>query len=223
MSSLKGEQEDFQATRGRIRATVRDLVLEHGCEDLTLDAISEQAGIAEEQMRQHFESTSSCLLDAYLAFTAGFDRRIFEAFEGVEGWRPALRAAAHAAARQMEEQPRETRFGVRLSLEGGSLIQAHHARHLQRLATLVDRGRQELEDPDSLGHSVAEAVVGAVNALVVSGLQRSDGKRPVDYVPDLMYVAVRPYLGHEVAKEELAISPPIQHCANLRQPGFLSR
>ena len=30
----------------------------------------------------------------------------------------------------------------------------------------------------------------------------------VDFVPELMYVAVRPYVGEEVAREELAIPPP---------------
>jgi hypothetical protein len=32
--------------------------------------------------------------------------------------------------------------------------------------------------------------------------------RAEDVVPDLMFVAVRPYLGHEAAREELSIPPP---------------
>lgn len=204
MSSLQGEQESFGATRARVRAAVKEIVLARGCEDLSLEEIAGRAEVREEVLRQHFSSAGDCLLDAYLDFTRDFDRVVFGAFESVEGWRPALRAAAYAAAHYMEENPREIRFGVIGLLGGGPMIQAHRARHLQRLADLVDAGRQELDDPDALGRSVAEAVIGSVNALIVKEFERGGRTRPVDFVPDMLYLAVRPYMGHATAREELA-------------------
>lgn len=208
MNPLQGEQERFCAARTRAHAAVKQLALSRGCEGLTLESIAEQAGFGEDELRRHFQSAAQCLLDAYLDFTEDFDRRIFAAYEGSESWRPAMRAAAYEAARYMEENPAEIRFAAIGLLTAGPLIQAHRARHLQRLASMIDRGRQELDEPGSLSRSIAEAVIGSVNALVVREVRRGSRKRPIEFVPDMMYVAVRPYLGHQVAREELAIVPP---------------
>jgi AcrR family transcriptional regulator len=214
VNPLQGEQERFCAARTRAHAAVKELVLSRGCEGLTLESIAEQAGYGENGLRRHFQSVEQCLLDAYLDFTEDFDRRVFAAFESREGWRPAMRAAAYEAARYMEEKPHEIRFVVVALLTAGPLIQAHRARHLQRLASMIDLGRQELDDPGSPGRSLAEAVIGSVNALVVREVHRGSRKRPIEFVPEMMYIAVRPYLGHEVAREELAIMPP---CSDSRR------
>lgn len=208
MNPLQGEQERFSAARTRAYAAAKELALSRGCEGLTLESIAEQAGCEEAELRRHFQSAGECLLDAYLDFTKDFDRRIFAAFRSGESWRPAMRAAAYEAARYMEEKPHEIRFVVIGLLTAGPLVQAHRARHLQRLASMVDLGRQELDDPGTLGRSVAEAVIGSVNALIVREVDRGRRKRPIEFVPEMMYVAVRPYLGHEVAREELVIQPP---------------
>ncbi|MFL5897849.1 MAG: TetR/AcrR family transcriptional regulator [Solirubrobacterales bacterium] len=208
MNPLQGEQERFYSVRTRIRAAAKELVVSRGCEGLTLEQIAEQAGCGEDELREHFQSSGQCLLDAYLDFTADFDRRVFAAFTSGEGWRAALRAAGYEAARYIEEKPREISFVTIGLLEAGPLIQAHRARHLQRLAGMIDLGRQELDDPASLGRSVAEAVIGSINALVIRESHQGCRKRPVEFVPDMMYVAVRPYLGHEVAREEMAMPLP---------------
>lgn len=208
MSSLQGEQESFGAALARVRAAVKEIVLAQGCEGLTLEAIATRAGVETDELKRHFGDPGQCLLDAYLDFTRDFDRVVFGAYEAGEDWRSGLRAAAYAAARYMEERPREIRFGVVSLLEGGPLIQAHRARHMQRLADLVDAGRQELDDPDSVGRSVAEAVIGSVNALVIKEFERGGRPRAAAFVPDMMYLAVRPYLGHQIAREELATTSP---------------
>jgi AcrR family transcriptional regulator len=208
VNPLQGEQERFCAARTRIRAAAKELVLSRGCEGLTLEQIADQAGCGDDELREHFESAGECLLDAYLDFTEDFDRRVFAAFASGEGWRPALRAAAYEATRYMEEKPREIRFVAIGLLEAGPLIQAHRALHLQRLAGIVDLGRQELDDPESLGRSLAESVIGSINALLVKEFHQGCRKRPVEFVPEMMYVAVRPYFGHEVAREELVMPPP---------------
>jgi AcrR family transcriptional regulator len=211
MNPLQGEeeQERFSAARKRARAAAQELVLSRGCEGLTLELIAARAGYEEDELRQHFQSTAQCLLDAYLEFTKDFDRSVFAAFRGGGDWRPALRAAGYEAARYVEERPREIRFVAIGLLEAGPLVQAHRARHLQRLASMIDLGRQQLEDPESMGRSVAEAVIGSISTLVIREFHRGSRKRPLEFVPEMMYVAVRPYLGHETAREELAMPPPL--------------
>lgn len=193
---MAGEREQF-------RAALTDLVLERGCEAVTVEMAIERAGLERGVFDRHFADLSDCLLDAYLAYSGDFDRRVFGAFEAEEGWRDGMRAAAYAAARFVRDRPREIRFGAVALLQAGPVIQAHRANHLQRLVDLVDGARQELDDPDSLNRAVAEGVLGSINETVVRQLQSGNVRAPEDYVPELLYIAVRPYFGHEAAREEL--------------------
>jgi AcrR family transcriptional regulator len=194
--------------RERIREAVVDLVLERGCEGTTAAMVSERAGIQPGAFERNFADIGECLLDAYLTCAGEFDRRVFDAFEAGETWRDGLRVAAYEAARYVERHPREIRFGAVGLLQAGPVVQAHRANHMQRLVDLVDCGRQELDDPESLGRPAAEGVLGSINELMVKEFHKGVVRSPQGYVPDLMYLAVRPYLGHDVAREELSIPAP---------------
>ena len=47
----------------------------------------------------------------------------------------------------------------------GETAQAHREGHLRRLVDLIDAGREEMEDPDSLTRAVAEGAVGSIYSL----------------------------------------------------------
>ncbi|HVY97204.1 MAG TPA: TetR/AcrR family transcriptional regulator [Solirubrobacterales bacterium] len=194
--------------RERLRDAVTDLALERGCENVDAAAVAARADLDLAAFERQFADVNECLLDAYLTYTGEFDRRVFGAYHGERRWRDGLRAAAYAAAGYMRAHPREIGFGAIALLQAGPVVQAHRANHLQRLVDLIDGGRQELEDPDSVGRGVAEGVLGSINELVVREFQQGTTKRPEEFVPDMMYLAVRPYLGEEVARQELAMPPP---------------
>jgi hypothetical protein len=44
--------------------------------------------------------------------------------------------------------------------------------------------------------------------MLIKNLRRGTRQPPEDFVPELMFLAVRPYLGNRVALEELGIPPP---------------
>lgn len=120
----------------------------------------------------------------------------FEA-EAEDAWRDGPRAAAYAAAKFIRENPREVSFGGVHMFMAGDPARVSRERPLHRTDDFVDPGRQELDDADSIyTQLVKELDIGR-------GTSSAE-----DFVPDLMYVAVRPYLGHAAAAEELAYSPP---------------
>jgi len=196
-----------EGARGRFRAAAIDLALERGCQRIDADAVVVRAALDRASFDREFTDLDDCLLDAYLFHTAELDRRLFASFEAEESWRDGLRAAAYAAAGFVRERPREVRFGGLVLIQAGPLIQAHRANHLQRLVDLVDAARQELDDPESLNRAVAESVLGSIYQTMVRALQTGSDTAPEAFIPELMYVAVRPYFGHEVAREELAMPP----------------
>jgi AcrR family transcriptional regulator len=192
--------------RDLICGAMIDVVNERGYEGATARAATERAGVGPGAFDRHFGSVEDCILQAYWNHTDAFTERVEAAFDAEESWRDSLRAAAYEAARFIRDNPRIVRFGTVQMFQAGPMAQAQRETHLQRMVEMIDAGRQELDDPDSLGRGVAEGIFGSIYSHLVKEMQAGRGTRAAeDYVPGLMYIAVRPYLGHEVAQEELNI------------------
>ncbi|HEX5712532.1 MAG TPA: TetR/AcrR family transcriptional regulator [Solirubrobacterales bacterium] len=197
------------AERARIREATLDLVAEGGYEAATVEAVVARAGVSRAQFDQRFAGKDDLYVALFEEIAAEFEAEVNDAFDAHDAWRDGLRACAYAAARFIRDHPREVSFGVLQMFVAGDLAQAYRERQLQRMADLIDRGREELDDPDSINRSVAEGAIGSIYATLTKELQSGAGVvRAEEFVPDMMYIAVRPYLGHEVAREELSIPPP---------------
>jgi hypothetical protein len=93
-------------------------------------------------------------------------------------------------------------------LNAGELAQAHRDLAIATQVEWVDSGRHELSDPDSLSSATAEHIVGAINEMLIRKTRSGEILQGAQVLRDLMFIAVRPYLGEEAAREELAIPPP---------------
>jgi AcrR family transcriptional regulator len=188
----------------RLREAVIDQVLGEGYEDFDVDRACEASDFNRDDFDRLFDGKDDCLLRVYEANMADFDAVVFGAFEREESWRDGLRAAAYAAARYLREHPREVVYGELQMREGSDMAQALRDSYLQRIVDMVDEGRGELANPDSIGRGVAEGVCGSIYGYLMRELQSGAGTRSAeDMIPEMMYMAVRPYLGPEVALEEL--------------------
>jgi AcrR family transcriptional regulator len=197
--------------RARLREATIALVLERGLEGVEAAALCERAGFDEGRFEREFGGVGECALQVYLANIAEFDRTLDRAADPAAPWRERLRASAYAAARHVRARPLSTRFDMVAMLAAGDLAQAHRDRYVRRIVALIDEGRAELADPGSLGPSVAEGVFGSIYQLLARELVREGGTGGAEaIVPQLMYIAVRPYLGEQAAREELAMPPPPQ-------------
>jgi len=192
----------------RIRRAAIDLVVDRGYAETTIEAIVDRAGVGRADFDRHFDGKDDCCLRIYEAQLADIDQLVVGAYLRHEAWRDRLRAAAYAAAGYVSDNPREVLFGEIQLRPGAEMVQARRDAYLQRLVDLVDAGRAELEAPDSLSRGVAEYVLGAVYTLMLKRLREGGGTDAArSLVPELMYIAVRPYVGHEAAEEELRIAP----------------
>jgi AcrR family transcriptional regulator len=203
------ERTRHDAIWERLRRAVVDLVCERGDAALEVGEIVERAGVGRADFERRFADAGDCCTQVYEADIADFDRIVLSAYLRHPAWRDGIRAAAYAAVGYLQENPRRARFDAVQVREGGAMAQVARDRYMQRIVDLVDAGRQEMADPSSLSRAAAEAVLGAIYVFMRRrmGSDRSAGLA-AEMVPQLMYMAVRPYLGHEVALEELAIRPP---------------
>lgn len=201
--------ESASPDRALIRATVMELAAERELDDISVEMVIRHAGIDATSFARHFPSLRDCCLQIYLANIDEFDRVVFGAADRHACWRDRLRAAAYAAARWVRMRPIETHFDMVTMLAAGDLAQAYRDRYVGRIIALIDEGRLDLDDPDSVSQDVATAVFGSMYEYLLKQVAEGAGLEAAeDLVPELMYIAVRPYLGHAVAMQELSIPAP---------------
>ncbi len=196
------------AERQRIVAAMVELVAEQGYKATTVKQLLEQAGVGRADFRRSFAGKRACFLAVYEELSERFAERVFAAFEGEEEWRDGLRAAAYAAARWVGEHPREARYATIETMAAGEFAVARREATLRRFVDLIDSGREQLDEPGSVSRAMAEGAIGGILGTLTRNLRRGIDSRPEALVPELMFLAVRPYLGSEAAREELSIPPP---------------
>lgn len=201
------EQVRLEVPEQLLCEALLDLACEHGYSAVTVAAVVERAGVGREQFSAHFPSLESCALALFDRIEESFEDRVGAAFAGEPRWPDSLRAASYAVAGWIEDNPSEVRFAAVEMLWVSELAQARREAGFQQFWTMIDAGRGEAADPDSVPASAAESVIGSIAGLLTRRLQ--DGTlKPYDLVPELMSLAVRPYLGEEAAGRELRTPPP---------------
>ncbi len=197
------------AARRRIAAAAIDLAAEHGYEATTVEMVVERAGVTRADFDRNFAGKEDCALQLYEEYLGGFVSLVLAAAEREADWRDSMRAAGYAAARFLRDNPRLAQVGVVQMLAAGSMAEARRAGMMDPIVDLIDAGRNQLDDPDSIGRGVAEGVLGSIYEIAIRDLAGGLGTSSAEaIVPQLMYVAVRPYVGHELAREELELPAP---------------
>lgn len=204
-----GADPERMEVRARLGVAAIDLVLERGYEQVTVADLVGRACVRRSDFDREFRGKEDCVLAVIDAETERFRELVYGAYERESRWRDGLRAAAYAAARFVRENPRYTLFSTTMMNGATELARTRRDLAVQMLSELIDAGRDELEDPSSVSPDTALAVIGGIYELLQKELSRGHGTaRAEDYVPQLMYIAVRPYLGHAEALKELSIPAP---------------
>jgi AcrR family transcriptional regulator len=197
----------MSGSRERIMGAMLDLVSSEGFEAISLDDVVERAGTSREEFERQFESMEDCAMVVFDRFLEDHNRVVRKAYESEEVWPDSLRAAAYAVASWMTENPQAARFGTVGMLWSSELAQARREAGFQNFVDLVDAGKEVAEDPDSIPPFTAEGVIGSIAEMLTRRLSQGE-VHLYELVPQLMSIAVRPYLGEEAAAKELTIPPP---------------
>lgn len=144
------------------------------------------------------------------AVQAGTDEllaRAGAAFAAREGWREQLRAVAYEMRDFLREDPERARVMVVESFSAYERSRQIREGGMAALAALIDLGRAELADPESVPAKTAELTAGAVYNRIHTAIEAGEPLTD-EMVRELMYTAVRPYMGREAALAELELPRP---------------
>lgn len=156
-------------------------------------------------MSAGYADIEDTLCQAFEAGLAELFQRVGPAFEEPT-WREGIRAVAYTVFEFVVEDRSRAQLMFVDSLAAGERATLLREQGLDLLVQMIDQGRQELEEPDSVSTATAQAIGGTIYTQIRLAVAR-DAVEP-DLVPKLLYNVVLPYLGTEAAEEELKRLPP---------------
>jgi AcrR family transcriptional regulator len=194
-----------------VAAALVEIVAERGYEAADVDAVVARAGITIAEFRARFADKEDCVQQVFEGFIEDFLAQVRGAFEAEERWPTSLRAAAYATTDWIDDHPDTARFGmVDVLAARNEMIRVRREEIFVWCAGLIDAGRALAPDPAAVPESAAVMAIGAVVQIVARRMQTGEDLELGRLVPELMYGAVRPYLGEEAARAELRAPRPVR-------------
>ncbi|HEX7059286.1 MAG TPA: TetR/AcrR family transcriptional regulator [Solirubrobacterales bacterium] len=202
---LEAQSRDRTASpeRARIIEALIEVAAEHGYLETTIEMIVERAGLDRPAFDRHFRGKYDCFLSAWQEMNEECMTEMLAAFDAEEDWPDRLRAVARGVVGSLCHDPERAVFGIEV-LSAGDAARARRDMTMRVIASLIDSGRNEMEDPDAVPRTTAEALAGSAYGQVYAKVAQGRIDELPALVPQLMAAAVMPYLGMDVALEELA-------------------
>jgi AcrR family transcriptional regulator len=187
---------------GMLRATAA-----LGYREVSVQDVLERAGVSRPTFYEHFENKEDCFLAAFDSAAARLRERLETAAEDGEGWRQHLRLSLEELLRFVGEDPDAA---MSLIVDARAACPPALLRRdelLDHFASCLDTQVRVESTPGAAPSAIAAAgIIGGIEALLYSRLNRGEADDIQSLLPSLMYFAVLPYEGHEAASEELALS-----------------
>ncbi|HEU4707035.1 MAG TPA: TetR/AcrR family transcriptional regulator [Solirubrobacterales bacterium] len=174
-----------------------------GYQQATVQDATEAAGVYRQAFYDSFRSKEDCYLQALDAGSAWIELAMREEAAGEASWRGQLRRALVGLLRYLDEEPE---IGRALLVEvhaAGPLALEKRTEAMERAAAMVDLAREE---SDGAAPAIsAEAVVAGILAVLHGRLSSPEPGELAGLLPELIYLAVLPYFGADVALMEMRL------------------
>jgi AcrR family transcriptional regulator len=192
--------------RERLLAAMLRATAELGYREVSVQDVLDRAGVSRPTFYEHFENKDACFLAAFDNAAARLRERLDAAAEDGEDWRRRFRLSLEELLRFVAEDPDaamtlivDARAACPPALERRDEL-------LDSFASCLDTQVRTAKSADPPSAIAAAGIIGGIEALLYARLNRGEADDVQSLLPSLMYFAVLPYEGHEVASEELALS-----------------
>lgn len=187
----------------RICRALVSLIDEKGYAATSLEDLLDRAEIDLPTFKRSFSSLDECFAEVWKDYTQTFGEPLLSAYWAQPTWRDGMRALAWEFCRLILEDDLRARICIVEANYGGDLVQATRDLVLGGWVELVHLGREDPGSKPGVHREQAEAVVGAIWDRAARIIKAGDRNAAVEDVPELLYLIFLPYLGPEVAQEEL--------------------
>lgn len=194
--------------RERLIAAMLRAAAELGYRQATVQDVIDRAGVSRPTFYEHFANKEDCFLAAFDTTATRLRERIdAAAAKGEDNWRDRLRFSLEELLRFVSQEPDAARALIVEARAASATALLRRDALLDYFSGCVDSlVRDHLSTATSHSEITAAGVVGGVEALLYSRLNKGELDEVDALLPSLMYFVVLPYEGHEAASEELAVA-----------------
>lgn len=187
--------------RERLLNGVVEAVAENGYNAATISRITAAAKISRRTFYEYFEGKEDCFLAAYEMIEAHVLDSMLAAPGAGEEWPERVRARLAALLDVLARDTAVSRVFLVEPLAAGGDIAARYREAMQLVAATL---RPE-PPPSELDMEIRDqALIGGIATLIVRRLNTGGATHLHELLPDLVELALAPYLGREEAKRQAA-------------------
>jgi AcrR family transcriptional regulator len=194
--------------RERLIAAMLRAASELGYRETNVQDVIERAGVSRPTFYEHFANKEDCFLAAFDATAERLCDRIgAAAAKGGDNLRNRLRFGLETLLHFAATEPEAARTLVVEARAASPDAVMRRDALLDHFADCIDtQVRELLPDAPSPSPITAAGIVGGIEALLYSRLNKGEVDDFDSLLPSTMYFLVLPFEGHEAASEELAVT-----------------
>lgn len=204
--------------RARLLNAAAGVLAEDGYEGFSAAAVCVRAGVSRRTFYEIFENREQC----FAAILAEAEQRAGSVIESLRleelAWDERIRTGLWAILCLVDSDPVLARVCLMESQHAGPAVRRERERIIAKFVDAVDQGRLQDGNTAMASRLTGEALVGAVNSVLVARLAQATPARRDDregagegvrsLLGELAGMIVLPYLGVAAARRQIRLAPP---------------
>ena len=176
-----------------------------GYEATTVTDVIEAAGVSRAAFHELFEDKEACFLEAYDAVFDVLIAHVTAAFEATadEPWPDRVAAVLRALVELLSAEADIARMAMVEVTAAGEDARERYRMALARFTPFLEEGRTYSGQGDELPPDTARFAVGGATSMIFDEIRAGRGPELERLLPDLVFAVLMPYLGPEMAEDEM--------------------
>lgn len=194
-----------RSQRERMVESMIAVVALKGYTEATVADIIANAGVSRATFYEQFADKEDCFIAAYGTVMERMLTFVAEGFALGESddWIVQIRGGVRNLLVYLAQNPVAARVGIVEGFGAGARARDRYQQAVSSFFPFLDAGRSLTPSPDRIPAHAARVIVGGVSALMFNEASAGRAESLPKLLPEMMYLVVVPYLGHERAMQAM--------------------
>jgi AcrR family transcriptional regulator len=190
--------------RERMLLAVAEAVAEQGYPATTVADIIARARLSRRTFYEHFSDKEECFLAAYDTVVEQLLAGVNHAYASADGWTQKVHDGLRMFLTSLAAEPAFARMCIVEVVAAGPEARARRDAAIRIFVDFLEPGRKEAPKGLVVPELAGEVVVGGLYEVIYTRLLRDAADELLTLLPELLYSALLPYIGHERATQAVA-------------------
>jgi AcrR family transcriptional regulator len=187
--------------RERMLLAVAEAVAEQGFATTTVADIIARARLSRRTFYEHFADKEECFLAAYDTVVEQLLGAVGQAYEQADGWAQKVHDGLETFLAYLAAEPAFARMCIVEVVAAGPDARGRRDAAMRVFVDFLEPGRDAAPKGIVVPALAADVVVGGIYEIIYSRLQRNAADELVEMLPEILYCALVPYIGHAEAEK----------------------